>query len=231
MSEQCNPDQGFSNDIRMQTMGRQANMLVDSARYDDQQVLSTCKRIRSKSDATYSPQLASQLASQSVSHNPSLAVQAQAMVHTMASSPGALACCFSQRHAGNSWPSGDDWGCCEYSLVLQVQAHEGWILQIEDTYLWYGSSNKHSSTTPAGDEGWISDSVVLYVSHDLSSWHRKATVFSTAAMPGAVKQKLLGEDSNDAIRCACHGRHADAGCASFTSSATCHMSCYCCHMV
>eukprot|EP00775_Hariotina_reticulata_P009005 gene9005-9178_t len=81
-----------------------------------------------------------------------------------------------------------------------VQAHEGWILQIEDTYLWYGSSNKHSSTTSAGDEVWVSNSVALYVSHDLASWHKKATVFNTAAVPAASKQRLLAQGGNEAIR-------------------------------
>eukprot|EP00882_Tetradesmus_deserticola_P019394 GHRQ01020875.1.p1 GENE.GHRQ01020875.1~~GHRQ01020875.1.p1 ORF type:complete len:215 (+),score=68.35 GHRQ01020875.1:118-762(+) len=65
----------------------------------------------------------------------------------------------------------------------QINAHEGWILQIEDTYLWYGTSRKVYAEDPAtGHSDWLSGSVNLFVSHDLASWRRKPAVFTAAAI-------------------------------------------------
>lgn len=47
---------------------------------------------------------------------------------------------------------------------------------------------------------WLSDSVLLYTSHDLSDWKRRATVFTAAAVPGDVRQRLAGS-SNGPLRC------------------------------
>ncbi|KAF6265676.1 hypothetical protein COO60DRAFT_867323 [Scenedesmus sp. NREL 46B-D3] len=68
----------------------------------------------------------------------------------------------------------------------QIHAHEGWILQIEDTYLWYGTSHKVYTEDPAtGHSDWLSGSVDLFVSHDLASWRRKPAVFSAAGISRA----------------------------------------------
>lgn len=47
---------------------------------------------------------------------------------------------------------------------------------------------------------WLSDSVILYTSHDLAGWKRRATVFTASDVPVAIRQQLLG-GSNDALRC------------------------------
>uniref|UniRef100_A0A383VWQ5 Glycosyl hydrolase family 32 N-terminal domain-containing protein n=1 Tax=Tetradesmus obliquus TaxID=3088 RepID=A0A383VWQ5_TETOB len=69
----------------------------------------------------------------------------------------------------------------------QINAHEGWILQIEDTYLWYGTSHKTLTADPAtGSSDWLSGSINLFVSRDLASWRRKPAVFSAAGITAST---------------------------------------------
>jgi hypothetical protein len=49
----------------------------------------------------------------------------------------------------------------------------------------YGTSHKELTQDPAtGHSDWLSGSVNLFVSHDLTSWRRKPAVFSAAGITG-----------------------------------------------
>lgn len=79
-----------------------------------------------------------------------------------------------------------------------VSAHEGCMLTTEDSYLWYGSGAKQNVSDGTLWD-WLSDSVLLYTSHDLSDWKRRATVFTAAAVRSDVRQRLAGS-SNGPLR-------------------------------
>lgn len=58
-----------------------------------------------------------------------------------------------------------------------MHAHEGCLLHINGTFMWYGTSRKHLQ---AGD--WLSSAVQLYTSPDLAAWSLVGTVFEADSM-------------------------------------------------
>jgi len=62
----------------------------------------------------------------------------------------------------------------------QVHAHEGHIITQDDgSFLWYGTGQKRLVNNPE----WLSDSIHLYTSRDLSSWRNKGRVFLASSIP------------------------------------------------
>jgi hypothetical protein len=47
---------------------------------------------------------------------------------------------------------------------------------------------------------WLSDSIQLYTSPDLSSWRRRGTVFAVDSLPQAVVQRLQGSNADSPLR-------------------------------
>ncbi|KAF8061335.1 hypothetical protein HT031_004426 [Scenedesmus sp. PABB004] len=72
---------------------------------------------------------------------------------------------------------------------VPVRAHEGWLLRIEDQFFWYGSGAKAltNASAPGGGADWLSGSVNLYTSYDLTSWKRRGAVFTAAGLPPALR--------------------------------------------
>lgn len=67
----------------------------------------------------------------------------------------------------------------------------------------YGTSPKQN-VSDGTHWDWLSDSVLLYTSHDLAGWKLRATVFKATDVPSDVRQRLLGSSNLDGpIRCAC----------------------------
>ena len=62
----------------------------------------------------------------------------------------------------------------------------------------YGSSQKQNVSDGTRWD-WLSDAVVLYTSHDLMGWRKRATVFTAGDVPAAVRQQLLA-GANDPLR-------------------------------
>ena len=58
---------------------------------------------------------------------------------------------------------------------VQVQAHGGGIVQVDDTFYWCGESYKQPML---GD--FISAGINLYSSTDLQSWHFEGLVFNSS---------------------------------------------------
>ena len=58
---------------------------------------------------------------------------------------------------------------------MQVQAHGGGIVQVDDTFYWCGESYKQPML---GD--FISAGINLYSSTDLQSWHFEGLIFNSS---------------------------------------------------
>jgi sucrose-6-phosphate hydrolase SacC (GH32 family) len=64
--------------------------------------------------------------------------------------------------------------------ALQVQAHGGGIIRVNDTFFWFGESYKRPLL---GD--FLSEGVNLYSSTDLTSWQYEGLIFNaTSQMTG-----------------------------------------------
>jgi len=40
--------------------------------------------------------------------------------------------------------------------------------------------------------GWVSDSILLYTSHNLNSWRKRSIIFTADQVPNTVRHRLLG---------------------------------------
>eukprot|EP00879_Flechtneria_rotunda_P027715 GHRR01029702.1.p1 GENE.GHRR01029702.1~~GHRR01029702.1.p1 ORF type:complete len:383 (+),score=92.55 GHRR01029702.1:978-2126(+) len=86
-----------------------------------------------------------------------------------------------------------EWTALEADKLWHEKCHMTYHLHWLIPSSRYGTSRKVSITSPDGDSDWLSDSINLYVSYDLSTWKRKAKVFTVGSLPQAKLQQLRGK--------------------------------------